>query len=156
MAEPVCVISGVGPGTGTALVRRFAAEGYRVAMLARTAERLTELAAQVPSAKAYVCDVSDQAQVDAALDLIERDMGAPSMLIHNAVGGGAGDVLALSPELLQRNFQINTMALLHLIQAFAPGMVTAGTGAILATGNTAAYRGRSNFASFAPTKAAQR
>ena len=77
-------------------------------------------------------------------------------MIHNAVGGGAGDVLALSPDLLQRNFQINTMALLHLIQAFAPGMVEAGTGAILATGNTAAYRGRTNFASFAPTKAAQR
>ena len=49
MAEPVCVISGVGPGTGTALVRRFASEGYRIAMLARTAERLADLAAQVPS-----------------------------------------------------------------------------------------------------------
>ena len=67
MAEPVCVISGVGPGTGTALVRRFAAGGYRIAMLARTAERLADLAAQVPSAKAYVCDVSDQSQVDAAM-----------------------------------------------------------------------------------------
>ena len=33
MAEPVCVISGVGPGTGTAFVRRFASEGYRIAML---------------------------------------------------------------------------------------------------------------------------
>jgi NAD(P)-dependent dehydrogenase (short-subunit alcohol dehydrogenase family) len=82
MAEPVCVVSGVGPGTGTALVRRFAAGGYRIAMLARTAERLAVLAAHVPSAKAYVCDVSDQAQVDTALDLVEREMGAPSVLIH--------------------------------------------------------------------------
>ncbi len=48
------------------------------------------------------------------------------------------------------------MALLHLIQAFSPGMAEAGEGAVLATGNTAAYRGRTNFASFAPTKAAQR
>jgi NAD(P)-dependent dehydrogenase (short-subunit alcohol dehydrogenase family) len=46
--------------------------------------------------------------------------------------------------------------LLHLVQAFGPGMVEAGEGAILATGNTAAYRGRANFVSFAPTKAAQR
>ena len=38
MAEPVCVVSGVGPGTGTALVRRFAAGGYRVAMLARNGQ----------------------------------------------------------------------------------------------------------------------
>jgi NADP-dependent 3-hydroxy acid dehydrogenase YdfG len=47
-------------------------------MLTRTAERLADLAAQVPSAKAYVCDVSDQTQVAAALDLVEREMGAPS------------------------------------------------------------------------------
>src|SRR5919201_2261944 len=75
MAEPVCVISGVGPGTGSALVRRFAAGGYRIAMLARNAERLTELAKQVPAAKAYVCDVSDQSQVIAAMDLVECEMG---------------------------------------------------------------------------------
>ena len=62
MAKPVCVISGVGPGTGTALVRRFAAGDYRIAMLARTAERLAELEGQVPSAKAYVCDVLDQSR----------------------------------------------------------------------------------------------
>jgi NAD(P)-dependent dehydrogenase (short-subunit alcohol dehydrogenase family) len=54
MAEPICVISGVGPGTGTALVRRFASEGYRVAMLARTPERLAGVAAQVPLAKAFL------------------------------------------------------------------------------------------------------
>jgi NADP-dependent 3-hydroxy acid dehydrogenase YdfG len=47
MIEPVCVISGVGPGTGSALVRRFAAGGYRIAMLARNAERLAALAGQV-------------------------------------------------------------------------------------------------------------
>ena len=50
MTNPVCVVTGVGPGTGTALVRRFAAEGYRVAMLARTPERLSSLAAALPAA----------------------------------------------------------------------------------------------------------
>ena len=73
MAEPVCVISGVGPGTGTALVRRFAAGGYRVAMLARNVERLADLADRVPAAKAYVCDVSDQSH--ATMALVEREMG---------------------------------------------------------------------------------
>lgn len=42
VAEPVCVISGVGPGTGAALSRRFAEAGYRVAMLARNGERLSQ------------------------------------------------------------------------------------------------------------------
>lgn len=156
MAEPVCVISGVGPGTGTALVRRFAAEGYRIAMLARTAERLADLAAQVPSAKAYVCDVSNQAQVDAALDLVEREMGAPSVLIHNAVGGAWGTFMEIDPAVLNHNFQVNTMGLLYLARRLAPGMTARGRGAIIVTGNTSALRGRPNFAGFAPTKAAQR
>jgi NAD(P)-dependent dehydrogenase (short-subunit alcohol dehydrogenase family) len=156
MAEPVCVISGVGPGTGTALVRRFAAEGYRVAMLARTVERLADLAAQVPSAKAYVCDVSDQAQVDTVLHQVEREMGAPSVLIHNAVGGAWGTFTEIDPAVLNRNFQVNTMGLLYLARRVAASMVTAGKGAIIVTGNTSAQRGRANFAGFAPTKAAQR
>jgi len=156
MAEPVCVISGVGPGTGTALVRRFASEGYRIAMLARTAERLADLAAQVPSAKAYVCDVSDQSQVDSTMALVEREMGAPSVLIHNAVGGAWGTFMEIDPATLDRNFQVNTMGLLYLAQRLAPTMVTAGQGAIIVTGNTSAQRGRANFAGFAPTKAAQR
>jgi NADP-dependent 3-hydroxy acid dehydrogenase YdfG len=156
MAERICVVTGVGPGTGTALVRRFAAEGYRVAMLARTAERLDDLARQVPSAKAYVCDVSDQVQVNATLDLIERDMGAPSVLIHNAVGGAWGTFTEIDPAVLNKNFQVNTMVLLYLARRVAPSMVAAGQGAIIVTGNTSAQRGRANFAGFAPTKAAQR
>ena len=156
MAEPVCVISGVGPGTGTALVRRFAAGGCRIAMLARTAERLADLAAEVPSAKAFVCDVSDQTQVDAALDLVEREMGAPSVLIHNAVGGAFGNFLEIDPQVLNRNFQVNTMALLYLARRLAPAMIEAGRGAIIASGNTSALRGKAKFAGFAPTKAAQR
>jgi NADP-dependent 3-hydroxy acid dehydrogenase YdfG len=156
MAQPVCLISGVGPGTGSALVRRFAAEGYRVAMLARNAQRLAALSEQVPSAKAYVCDVSDQSQVDAAVASVEREMGAPSMLIHNAVGGAWGTFTEIDPDVLNRNFQVNTMGLLYLARRVAPAMVAAGKGAIIVTGNTSALRGRANFAGFAPTKAAQR
>jgi NADP-dependent 3-hydroxy acid dehydrogenase YdfG len=156
MAEPVCVISGVGPGTGSALVRRFAAGGYRIAMLARNSERLADLAKQVPSAKAYVCDVSDQEQVNTALASVERDIGVPSVLIHNAVGGAWGTFMDIDPAVLSRNFQVNTMGLLYLARRVAPGMVNAGNGAIIVTGNTSAQRGRANFAGFAPTKAAQR
>src|SRR5690349_10850626 len=156
MAEPVCVISGVGPGTGSALVRRFAAGGHRVAMLARNAERLADLTTQIPSAQSYVCDVSDQAQVDGAMDQIERDLGPAQVLIHNAVGGGWGTFMDIDPAMLNRNFQVNTMGLLYLARRAAPAMVAAGKGAIIVTGNTSAQRGRANFSGFAPTKAAQR
>ncbi len=154
MNQDICVITGVGPGTGSALVRKFS-ERYRVVMIARNAERLDALVKEVPGAIPFVCDVADPAALQNTIAAI-LELGTPKVLIHNAVGGGPGDVLSLDPQLLQRNFQINTMALLHLIQAFGPVMIEAGQGAILATGNTAAYRGRTNFASFAPTKAAQR
>jgi len=156
MAQPVCVVTGVGPGTGTALARRFAAGGFRVALLARNQERIAALERELPGSKAYACDVSEPAQIDAAAAAIERDLGAPEVLVHNAVGGGFGSFLDIDPEMLNRNFQVNTMGLLYLARRWAPGMVSAGKGSIIVTGNTSALRGRAGFAGFAPTKAAQR
>jgi NAD(P)-dependent dehydrogenase (short-subunit alcohol dehydrogenase family) len=156
MTAPVCLITGVGPGTGSALARRFAEGGYRVAMLARNEERLAALEKQLPAAKAYRCDVSDLAQIEAAASAVERDLGSPSVVIHNAVGGAFGTFREIDPDILNRNFQVNTMGLLHLARRFAPAMTSAGKGAIVATGNTSSLRGKAGFAGFAPTKAAQR
>jgi NAD(P)-dependent dehydrogenase (short-subunit alcohol dehydrogenase family) len=156
MSKPVCIVTGVGPGTGSALARRFAKGDYRVALLARNKERLAALEGELPGARAYVTDVSDPAQIEAAITAVERDLGAPSVLIHNAVGGAFGSFLDIDPQVLNRNFQVNTMGLLHLARRVAPAMVKAGKGAILVTGNTSALRGRPHFAGFAPTKAAQR
>ena len=156
MTGPVCVITGVGPGTGSALARRFTRGGYRVAMLARNAERLSTLERELADSSAYVCDVSDGAQVDATLDKIERDLGVPTALVHNAVGGAFGSFLEIDPAVLNRNFQVNTMGLLYLARRLAPAMISAGRGDIIVTGNTSALRGKPSFAGFAPTKAAQR
>jgi NAD(P)-dependent dehydrogenase (short-subunit alcohol dehydrogenase family) len=156
MTKPVCVITGVGPGTGSALVRRFVSGGYRVAMLARNAGRLDALAKELPDAHAFTCDVSDRAQVDATIAAIETQLDAPDVLIHNAVGGAFGSFLEIDPEVLNRNFQVNTMGLLYLARRVAPGMAARSKGAVIVTGNTSALRGRPNYAGFAPTKAAQR
>jgi NAD(P)-dependent dehydrogenase (short-subunit alcohol dehydrogenase family) len=155
VAEKVCLVTGVGPGTGAALARRFA-QGYAVAMMARNAERLAELEAAIPGARAYPCDVSDAAELGAAFEKLRGDLGAPEVVIHNAVGGAFGDFLKIDPEVLRRNFEVNTMALLHLGRLAAPAMIEAGRGAIVVTGNTSTYRGKAHFAGFAPTKAAQR
>jgi NAD(P)-dependent dehydrogenase (short-subunit alcohol dehydrogenase family) len=125
-------------------------------MIARTRERLAELEGEVDSAHAYACDVTDVGALQQSLESIRQTLGKPSVLIHNAVGGAFGNVLEVDPAIFAKNFQINGMALLHLIQALGPDMVEAGHGAILATGNTSAYRGLPNFSAFAPTKAAQR
>jgi NAD(P)-dependent dehydrogenase (short-subunit alcohol dehydrogenase family) len=156
MSRPIALVTGVGPGTGSAVARRFSVGGYDVAMLARNAERLAALESEVANTKGYPCDVTNEAQLDAALAAVNRDLGAPSVLIHNAVGGAWGNFLEIDPEVLNRNFQVNTMALLLLARRLAPAMIEAGQGAIVATGNTSALRGRANFAGFAPTKAAQR
>ena len=156
MSHPVCVVTGVGPGTGTALARRFAKGDYRVALLARNKERLAALERELPGSKAYVCDVSDPHQVDGTIAAVERELGSPAVLIHNAVGGAFGSFLEIDPAVLNRNFQVNTMGLLYLARRVAPGMMERRTGAILVTGNTSALRGKPHFAGFAPTKAAQR
>jgi len=156
MAAPVCVISGVGPGTGSALARRFTEGGYRVALLARNEARLAALEKELPNARGYRCDVSDPAQVETAASAVERDLGNPDVIIHNAVGGAFGTFLEIDPQILNRNFQVNTMGLLYLARRLAAAMVGSGRGAIVATGNTSALRGKPAFTGFAPTKAAQR
>lgn len=154
--KPLAIVTGVGPGTGTSLVRRFAAEGYRVAMLARNFDRLAALAQEIDDAVAVPVDVSDAEAFVAALDDLVIRFGAPKVVVHNAVGGAFGSFLDVAPEVLEQNFQTNVMALFHLARALTPKMIEAGGGSLIVTGNTSALRGRANFAGFAPTKAAQR
>jgi len=152
----VALVTGVGPGTGTALVRRFAADGYRVAMLARDAARLEKLAAEIPGAAAFPTDVGDLDALRSTLGRVRSALGAPGVVLHNAVAGGFGTFESVRPEELELRFRVNVTALLALAQELAPAMVAAGGGAIVATGNTSAWRGKAAFAGFAPTKAAQR
>lgn len=155
-AEKICLVTGVGPGTGSAIVRRFAQAGYGVAMLARNAERLAELADTVPGTHAFVCDVAEEAELASTVARIEQDLGPVHTLVHNAVSATIKNFLEVDAAHFRHNFEVNTVALLRLAQLTAPGMMARGEGVILATGNTSAYRGKANFAGFAPTKAAQR
>lgn len=150
--RPLALITGVGPGTGAALVRRFSEGGYRVAMLARDAARLHALEAEVSNTIAVPCDVTDAVALAKAV----AGVGAPRVVVHNAVGGAWGNFLDIDPRVLQHNFDVNVMALLNLARLTTPAMIAAGEGALIVTGNTSATRGRANFAGFAPTKAAQR
>ena len=150
-----CLVTGVGWGTGASIVRRFAAE-YQVAMLARDAERLAKIAAETPNAHAFPCDVTDADALEAAIGAVREQLGDPEVVVHNAVGGAFGEFSEIDPALLERNFAVNTVALLRLAQLTTPAMVERGSGSIVCTGNTSAYRGKPTFAGFAPTKAAQR
>ncbi len=156
MSKPTALITGVGVGTGAALARRFARGGYQVAMLARSRERLVSLEQEIPDSKAYVCDIANLDGLITTVDMIGKDMGEPSVLIHNAVSATFNTFLEADPEDLEKNFRVNTTSLLYLARALAPKMIDVGHGTIIVTGNTAALRGIPETAVFAPTKAGQR
>jgi NAD(P)-dependent dehydrogenase (short-subunit alcohol dehydrogenase family) len=156
MTDKICLVTGVGGATGASIVRRFAKDGYQVAMLARSRPRLERLKQEIADSEAYVCDVGDLETLAETVELVRADLGRPSVLVHNAVSGTFATFLDADPAALERNFRVNTTALLYLARALAPDMITAGGGAIVVTGNTASLRGVPKYALFAPTKAAQR
>ncbi|MDG1273993.1 MAG: SDR family NAD(P)-dependent oxidoreductase [Alphaproteobacteria bacterium] len=158
MARPVCLVTGVGPRTGTGgeIAARFASGGYQVAMLARDADNLAALEQQIEGATAFPCDVGDLDALTETIINVRDRLGEPEIVIHNALRSVRGGILELDPEDLERNFRVNTTALLYLARATIPAMVENGKGTILITGNTSATRGKTNWGFFASTKAAQR
>jgi NAD(P)-dependent dehydrogenase (short-subunit alcohol dehydrogenase family) len=156
MDDKVCVVTGVGPGTGTALARRFAAGGHRVAMIARSEERLSEVARTIPGSHGYAADVGDATAVQAAFERIRAELGPVGTLLYNAGSGVFAPFLDMTPDLFEAAWRVNALGLLLCAREVAPAMVEAGRGTILVTGATASLRGGMNFAAFAPAKAAQR
>ena len=154
--KPVCVVVGVGPGNGSAIARRFAREGYAVALLARTSDATGPLAAELGDARAQLCDVTDEASVQAAFEAIERDLGPVHTLVYNAGSGTWGTVEDITPALLEGAFRVNAMGLLLCAQRAIPAMKARGAGNIIVIGSTASRRGVARTAAFAPAKAAQR
>lgn len=156
MADKVALVAGVGRGTGGAVARRLAAGGYRVALVARSIGRLKEFEAELPGSLALACDITDPAALNEMLSECRAKLGEPEVVVHNAARGVWGSFLEIDPADMEQNFAVNTMSLLHLARAVAPAMIERGSGALMVTGNTSAWRGKANFSGFAPTKAAQR
>ncbi|MBM85860.1 MAG: short-chain dehydrogenase, partial [Rhodospirillaceae bacterium] len=158
MDNPVCLVTGVGPqkGTGGEIARRFAEGGYRVAMLARDGENLAKIESNVQNTMAFPCDVGNLGALRTTIGKVRERLGNPAVVVHNALRSVRGGILELDPNDLERNFRVNTTALLHLARETIPAMLDVGQGAILVTGNTSATRGKTNWGFFAATKAAQR
>lgn len=154
--RPVAVIAGAGPGNGTALALRFAEGGYVVALLARDADKLVNLAAGIDGASAWSCDVADAGSVADTFSAIEREVGAVDVLLFNAGSGVFKSVEEITPAEFEAAWAVNALGSLLCAQAVIPAMKARGKGAILFTGATASLRGGKTTAAFAPAKAAQR
>lgn len=152
----VCVVMGVGPGNGEAFVRRFSAEGFQVAMLARSQDYLKQLEQSVTGARAFVCDMMEPEQITAVLAAVESELGPVSVMMYNAGGGVFKNVEEASLEDFEANWRINVQGLVAATKAALPQLRQHETASIIITSASAATRGRANTAPFASAKAAQR
>jgi NAD(P)-dependent dehydrogenase (short-subunit alcohol dehydrogenase family) len=156
MAKPVCIVVGIGPGIGSALARRFAGDGYAVAMLTRNLEHAAPLLASLADSRAYACDAADPASVASALAEVERDLGSAEVLLWNAGSGVFGTVEDLSVESFEASWRVNTLGAFVAAKALIPSMKKRGSGAIVFIGATASVKGGARTAGFSSAKAAQR
>jgi len=155
-SKPVCVVVGVGPGNGAAFARRFASEGYRVALLARRTEFTLDLAAKLDGARAYACDVTDAASVERTFGAIRTELGDVDVLVYNPGVGVWANVEDITAEAFEASWRTNVFGALLTSKQVIPAMKQNQRGSIVFIGATASRRGGPRTAAFAPAKAAQK
>jgi NAD(P)-dependent dehydrogenase (short-subunit alcohol dehydrogenase family) len=149
-------VLGVGPGLGAAVARRFAREGFAVALMARRTESVAgvrgEIEAAGGTALAVSADATDPASVAAAFDEVRDGLGDPEVFVYNAGAFQMGGILDLSPEKFDACFKANCAGAFYAARQVLPAMVEAGRGTVLLTGATAALRGGARFSALAVGK----
>jgi NAD(P)-dependent dehydrogenase (short-subunit alcohol dehydrogenase family) len=153
---PVCVVVGVGPGNGAAFARRFAADGYAVALLARSRAHTDDLAKSLENARAWDCDAGDASSIAQVFGAIRTSMGEPEVVIYNAGSGVFGTFEEVTAEDFERAWRVNALGGFLVGKEVVPAMKRAGRGSIVFVGATASRRGGARSAAFAPAKMAQR
>ena len=122
--DNVVFITGASSGIGEALAREAAAQGARVALTARREERLqalkTELEGQGAKVMAHVCDVTNRADIDRAVDQTVQAFGGIDMTIANAGFGLNGLFANLDTDAFRRQFDTNVFGLIDTIYATLP------------------------------------
>jgi NAD(P)-dependent dehydrogenase (short-subunit alcohol dehydrogenase family) len=156
MQKPVCTVVGMGPGNGASLAKRWASEGYRVALLSRDRNRLLEWQAEIPGSRAMPCDAADPESLRRAFTTIRSEMGPIDTLLYNAGSGTWGSLDELDELALENAMRVNVTGLFVAAKQVVPAMLEAGRGVIGITGASAAWRGRPKTLAFAAAKAGQR
>ena len=141
----VALITGVGPGLGAALARRFAREGFRVGLVARRPDFIEALAGELSDAGSpalsLVADVSRPAEATAAVNRVRADLGPVGVLIHNASSSLGEGLLATTPEGFEQSWRVAALGGFVCARETAPEMLAAGAGVMLFTGATSSVRG---------------
>ncbi|MDF2442666.1 MAG: hypothetical protein JWR01_869 [Subtercola sp.] len=149
---PTLAIVGAGPGLGAAVARRFAREGFSIALISRDQSKLDALAAELESngvkARGYAADVREPAQLEDALTRAAAELGPITALQYSPLPSRdyLKPVLDLTPELALEALKFSALGLIHAVRAVLPSMREAGEGSIILINGGTSVKARAGFA----------
>ena len=156
MNGKVAAVLGVGPGLGSAVARRFAREGFAMALMARREESVAGVREEIEgdggTALPVTADATDPASVETAFGRVRSELGSPEVFVYNAGAFQMGGILEIEPERFDECFKANCAGAFYAARQVLPAMVEAGRGTILITGATASLRGSARFSALAVGK----
>jgi uncharacterized protein len=134
LADKIVLITGASQGIGASTARTMAARGAEVLLLARSEDRLREVAASIEAgggrARVYPVDVSDADAVAAAAEAISTEVGTPDVIVNNAGIGRWLFIEETSPEEMRADMAVPYFAAFYVTKAFVAEMARRGSGVI--------------------------
>jgi uncharacterized protein len=153
----IAVVTGASSGIGAATALRLARGGLTVALVARRADRLTEVATRIAdnagTAVAYPADLTDAAARDRVITQIAAELGPIGVLVNNAGHGYYGAFAAMPWKDARTMIELNATAPVHLSGLVLPHMLEAGGGHIVNIGSGGAHVHFPGLAMYTGTKA---
>lgn len=150
------VVTGGGGGIGSAVCRRFAAEGAKVAVWDMNLDAARKVVDQVlgagGEAAAFRCDITNRAEVDAAVAATEAQLGPVAVLVNNAGWDIFKPFTKTAPAEWDKLIAINLVGSLHVLHAVLPGMAERKAGRIVNVASDAARVGSSGEAVYSACK----
>src|SRR5260370_16079704 len=134
------LIVGAGEGLSASLARLFAREGIKVARAARKIEKLGALCTET-GARAFACDATNSEEVERLFGLVEREMGAPDLVVYNASGRARGAFTDLVAADVAQAIAVSAFGGFLVAQQAVQRMLPNKHGAILFTGPSASVKG---------------
>ena len=157
MALPysTALVVGAGSGLSASLTRQLAREGLRLAIAARSPDKLASLCSET-KARAFACDASDPAQVEKLFKDVETAIGAPDVVDYNPSARARGPLIDLVPDDVRKALIVSAFGGFLVAQQAVRRMLPKGKGAVLFTGASASVKGYAESAPFAMGKFALR
>jgi NAD(P)-dependent dehydrogenase (short-subunit alcohol dehydrogenase family) len=153
--KQLALIVGAGSGLSASIARTFAGAGMKIALAARGIEDLGALAAEV-GAKTYACDAAKPDAVKRLFADLDRDGGAPGVVVYNASYRTRGPLIDLDPAEVEKSIIVSAFGGFLVGQEAARHMLPRGNGTIVFTGASASVKGYAQSAPFAMGKFALR